>query len=103
MSQLGKARFEAASFLEYTKALCELAKTQIQVGNPLGIVELALQDFFLQLALRNVRPALDLISQLREARFKTARLFKYTNALCELSKTPIQVCNTLQLIDRLRS
>src|SRR5262245_9284442 len=99
MSRLGKASFAPASFLEYTKALCELAKTQIQVGNPLGIVELALQllDFFLQLALRNVRPALDLISKLREARFKAARLFKYTNALCELAKTPIQVCNTLQL------
>jgi hypothetical protein len=43
VSKLGEARFEAVGFLEFTNALGELAKTRIQVGNPLEIIDLTLQ------------------------------------------------------------
>jgi hypothetical protein len=43
MSKLSKAYFEAVGFLEFTKALCELAKTRIQVGNTLELVDVTLQ------------------------------------------------------------
>ena len=39
------------------------------------------------------------MSQLDEARFEAAGLFKCTDALSQLAKTTIQVGNTLELID----
>src|SRR5262249_22788601 len=42
MSKLSKARFEAVGVFEFINALCQLAKTRIQVGNPCEIIDLAL-------------------------------------------------------------
>jgi hypothetical protein len=41
---------------------------------------------------------LDLVSELIEARFEAVGFLEFTNALCELTKTRIQV-NRLKLID----
>src|SRR5262249_51483405 len=74
VSKLSEARFEAVGFLELTNALCEFAKTRIQIGDPAELIDLALQalDLSQQLALRNLGPALDLMSKLSEARFEVA-------------------------------
>src|SRR5215472_7197059 len=86
MSKLSEARFEAVGFLELTNALCEFAKTRIQIGNPIGLIDLALQalDLSQQLALRNLGAALDLKSKLSEARFKVAGRLESDNALFEV-------------------
>ena len=70
-------------------------------GNLFEIIELALYpvDPGQQLALRSLGSVFELMSQLDEARFEAAGLFKCTDALSQLAKTTIQVGNTLELID----
>src|SRR5215831_6089576 len=86
MSKLSEARFEAVGFLELTNALCELAKTCIQVGNPVELIDLTLQalDLSQQLALWNLGPALSLMSKLSEALLKVAGRLESDNALFEV-------------------
>jgi hypothetical protein len=64
--------------------------TRIQIGEPLEVIDLTLHalDLSQQLALRNLGPALDLMSKLSEAFFKVAGRLESDNALFE-------VCNCL--------
>jgi hypothetical protein len=83
-------------------ALCELAKMRIQIGDPAELIDLTLQalDLSQQLALRNLGPALDLMSKLSEARFEAVGFLELTNALCKLANTRIQVGKPLDLMLR---
>jgi hypothetical protein len=66
-------------------------------SNPLQLVEPALQ--LQQLTLLDLRPALGLVSKLSEARFEAVGFLEFTDALCELTKTRIQIGDTAELID----
>jgi hypothetical protein len=59
---------------------------RIQIGDPAELIDLTLQalDLSQQLALRNLGPALDLMSKLSEALLKVAGRLESDNALLEL-------------------